>query len=75
MTQKEAKLFLDNMLLVLEDVKKEYNQKKTEYMEKSLQYEEMRKVYSIRERTIEDMIYVIKRKQSEINKLLEKESE
>lgn len=75
MTQKEAKLFLDNMILILEDVKKEYNQKKTEYMEKSLQYEEMRKVYSIRERTIEDMIYVIKRKQSEINKLLEKESE
>ena len=46
MTKEESKIFLDNILLMLEDVKQVYIQKKTEAMDKSLQYEEQRKAYS-----------------------------
>ncbi len=75
MTKEESKIFLDNILLMLEDVKQVYNQKKTEAMDKSLQYEEQRKAYSIKERTIDDLIYNIKCKQKEIETLFEEESE
>ena len=75
MTKEESKIFFDNMLLMLEDIKQVYIQKKTEAMDKSLQYEEQRKAYSIKERTIDDLIYSIKCKQKEINSLIEEESE
>lgn len=75
MTKEESKIFLDNILLMLEDIKQVYIQKKTEAMDKSLQYEEQRKVYSIKERTIDDLIYNIKCKQKEIETLFEEESE